>query len=463
MRVLEGSRTVASGRTPFRLGRVIWFAGQVFSFETTLLLFTFAPIYKNDPRFAWFPGDMSVAFFGLSVLAGLVPLLRGSLLYLPGIRAVYAAGILVLWMAASLAWSPSQIYASQKLAETAAGNVWCLIATAMIMSSSRVRVWRFLILLLAFGVVTALDYTISSITAPAGARVDYYLVLGRLCGLAALVAFTLWLHSPSRSLQGPILLAAFAICGYVLLKGGGRNPTIAVAVPILMPLLLTFRLPRGELIISRSLLPSLGVVAVLTAFLAYLVISDVDSLRTLQRFDSLASRIEAGESANPRVELWRYAVDRWNERPLVGHGVGAWPVLLYSRDERHYPHNLILELLVELGVVGLALFAALVLVLARRVSLRRLREDPAMMLAVMLCINAFINAMTSGDISDNRNLFAMLGLLAMRPPGGATDAGIKGRSPHVGAPDLRRANSPLAGDVGQGQGLGRTRSAARGR
>jgi O-antigen ligase len=462
VRGIAESQIALGGRSRVRLGRVIWLAGQVFSFETTLLLFTFAPIYKTDPRFAWFPGDMSVAFFGLSVLAGLVPLLRGSLFFLPGIRAVYAAGMLVLWMAASLAWSPSHIYANEKLVETAAGNLWCLIATAMIMSSSRVRVWRFLILLLAFGVVTSLDYTINSITAPAGARVDYYLVLGRLCGLAALVAFALWLRSPPRSAQGPLLLAAFAVCGYVLLKGGGRNPAVAVAVPMLMSLLMTFGLLRGGLVIRRSILPSLGLVVVLTAVLSYLAISDTDSLRTLQRFDHLVGRLEAGESANPRVELWGHAVAYWAERPLVGHGVGAWPILLYNRDERHYPHNLILELLVELGLVGLVLFAALVIVLARRVSLRRLREDPALMCAAMLCVNAFINAMSTGDISDNRTVFAMLGLLAMRPPGGPMDADSKGRPTQLGARGLRPLDAPQSAHVGDGQAPSRGRRATRG-
>ena len=441
MRTVAESRAAAGGQSRPRLRHLIWGAGQVFSFETAFLLFIFAAVYKNDPRFAWFPGDMSVVFFCLSLIAGLVPLLRGGLFYLPGIKAVCAGVILVLWIAASQVWSPGEIYATVKLTETVAGNLWCLIATAMIISSSRVRVWRFLILLLVFGVVTAVNYTITSITVPESSRIDYYLGLGRLVGLAALVALALWLRSPPLSARGPALLAAFALCGYVLLKGGGRNPAVSVAVGALVPLLLSFRLPRGQLVISRRILASLGLIAVLAFVVTYLAVSDANSLRTLQRFDSLVSNIERGEPANPRLKLWQHAVDYWSERPLVGHGVGAWPILYLGRDRRHYPHNMILELLVEFGVVGLVLFAGLVLVLARRVSLRRLREDPALMLAVMLCINTFINAMTSGDISDNRTLFAMLGLLAMRPPGGPTGAAIEGRPSHLRALNLRRADS----------------------
>ena len=449
MRTVAGSRAAAGGQSRLRLRHLIWAAGQVVSFETAFLLFIFAAAYKPDPRFAWFPGDMTLVFFAVSVAAAVVPLLRGGLFYLPGLYALWAGVIFVLWIAASLAWSPSEIYAREKLILVAAGNLWCLIATAMIIGSSRVRVWRLLILLLVFGVLMAVDYTISSV--PESRRVENflrigenYLALGRLVGLAALVAFALWLRAPARSARGPILLTAFAVCGYVLLKGGGRNPAAAVAVPMLMPLLLSFRLPRGRLVISRSILASLGLIAVLILAVIVLAMFSDSSLRTLQRFDMLMNKVDSGEPANPRLELWRHAVAYWVERPLVGHGVGAWPILYLGQDHRHYPHSIILELLVEFGLVGLGLFAALVLVLAWPVSLRRLREDPALMCVLMLCMNTFINAMSTGDLADNRNLFAMLGLLAMRPPKGPIDVGTKSCPPHVRAPDLRRTDFPQA-------------------
>jgi O-antigen ligase len=428
---------------------VLWAAGQLFSFETAFLLFIFSAVYKPDPRFASFPGDMTLFFFGLSVAAGLVPLLRGSLLYLPGIKGVSAGAVLVLWIAASQLWSPSEIYANEKLALVGAGNLWCLVATAMIISSSRARVWRFLILLLIFGVAVGVDYTISSAVEPDRQRVrgvltigENYLGLGRLSGLAALVAFALWLQSPPRSMRGPLLLAALAVCGYALLKGGGRMPAAAMAAGTLLPTVLSFRLPRAQLVISRRVLASLGLIVVLAIGVTSLAMSGASSLRTLQRFDKFLSEESDDASAGARFKLWQGAVRLWLEQPIVGHGVGAWPVLYFGRDYRHYPHNMVLELLVEFGLIGLVLFAMLVVVLAQRMSVRRLRDDPALMCAVMLCINAFSNAMTTGDLADNRNLFAVIGLLAMRPPPeGQIHVGTQGRSPDVGAPALRHAHT----------------------
>jgi hypothetical protein len=221
VRTMAESRAATGGQSRLRLRHLIWAAGQVFSFETTFLLFLFAMIYKTDPRFAWFPGDMTLVFCILSGFAGLVPLLRGSLFYIPGIQAMWPGVLLVLWIAASLAWSPSEFYALEKLILTATGNLWCLAATAIIIGSSRARVWRFFGLLFTFGSLASLDHILMFWAATGWWHIDYYLVLGRLSSLAALVAFALWLRSPPLSARGLVYLAGFAVCGYALLIMGG--------------------------------------------------------------------------------------------------------------------------------------------------------------------------------------------------------------------------------------------------
>jgi hypothetical protein len=105
----------------------------------------------------------------------------------------------------------------------------------------------------------------------------------------------------------------------------------------------------------------------------------------------------------------------WAQQPVIGQGVGSWPVLYYGKDIAWYPHNLFLEVLVEFGLIGLLLLAAVAVAALRRISVPRLREDPVLMCVAMLCIVTFFYAMTSSDITQNRNLFAMVGLLVMRP------------------------------------------------
>jgi O-antigen ligase len=411
--------------------------GHLISFETTFVLFLFAGMYKIDPRFAWFPGDITMVFLGISIVVGLVPLVRGAMFYRPGLQTVGASLLFVIWIAMSQLWSPSQVYAHEKVTYVAVVILWCLTASAVIIGSSRVRVWRFFWLLLVFGTVASLDHIVTFLTATGYWKIDYYLTLGRLAGLVVVVAFAFWLRSPPLSVSGVFFLAVFALCGYVLLIGGGRGPTAAVAISILVPLLLSFRLPHARLVISKRIIPTLGLIALLVLALGLLIISADDSLRTLRRFDVLMN--ERGQSALDRFAFWQAAVEYWAERPFFGQGVGAFPVLYYGIDLTRHPHNIILELLMELGLIGLALFVLLVLVAGHRIRLQRLRADPALMCAAMLCINTFVNAMSTGDLADNRNVFVMLGLLAMRFPKGPLDADSKGCSRDFGASDASSA------------------------
>jgi O-antigen ligase len=414
LRAARELRTVPGKRPFLRLDLPIWVARQVFSFEMAFVLFLLAPLLKSDPRLAWLPIDMTVAFFGLSVLAGFVVVLRGGITYahVPGIKAVWAGAMLAIWLAAGQLWSPSQVYAQEKVTLFATINLWCLIATAVIIGSSRVRVWRFVGLLLVLGSVLSLDYLLGFTVGPGIMYVENYLLRGRVAGLAVLVAFVLWLRSPALSVRGLILLATVAACGYTLLAAGGRAPTTAVAVSMLVPPLLSLRLPHGRLVIDRNILLSLALIAGLALVVVYLATMTED-LRTLRRFDVLLTAEGGGASAAERLRRWQHAFSNWLDRPFVGHGTGSWPVLYRNLDHHTHPHNLIFELLVEFGLIGLALFGLLVYVLVRRVSLHRLRQDAALLCAVLLSLNAFINAMSTGDLTDNRNLFAMLGLLAV--------------------------------------------------
>ena len=80
---------------------------------------------------------------------------------------------------------------------------------------------------------------------------------------------------------------------------------------------------------------------------------------------------------------------------MLGSGVGSWSIRYFGLDDSRYPHNLILEVLVEFGLVGLLLLATVAVAAARRISVHRLREDPVLMCIAMLCINTFVAAQSA--------------------------------------------------------------------
>jgi O-antigen ligase len=438
---------VTRGSARIGLGGSTRLIGALFSFEAVFILFLFSGNYNADSRLAWVPIDLSICFFAISVAIGVVIVFREGL-YLPGLTLVACAGVFVTWAAVTDLWTPSTIYAREKLIKLTALNLWCLIGTAMIIANRRERVRRFLVVLLVLGTVAALDGMVQYATAEEFALSDSfslqnYIGQARLYGAAALVAFAAWLHADSFSRRGMVLMSIFATCLYAMLIAGARGPMASIVAAMLLPMALGVRLPRQRLLVSKALLASLVLLAVTTAVIVHLASISPDSLRAFARFNVLLTAVGGGSSVSGRLEeMWPATFQLWVQKPLIGHGVGSWPVLYRGKDISSYPHNLVLEVLVEFGLVGFTLLAAVIALACSRVSLARLRAEPALMAAAMLAISTFLYAMTTGDLTDNRPLFAMLGLLAMRPAREAMRAGVETRPARVSVADVRPAYLP---------------------
>lgn len=87
--------------------------------------------------------------------------------------------------------------------------------------------------------------------------------------------------------------------------------------------------------------------------------------------------------AGVRKTLWIHALEVWKLSPIVGHGPGAFSYL-DSPNERQEAHNLLLDMLTQVGVVGVLLFAALYLWLM--VGAIRARDPYSITLLVILMV-----------------------------------------------------------------------------
>jgi O-antigen ligase len=79
-----------------------------------------------------------------------------------------------------------------------------------------------------------------------------------------------------------------------------------------------------------------------------------------ERILSIPAEITAGGTMTGRTNLWKGGLERFPERPITGYGAGAYgavigPSIRYSNA---MAHNVAIGLLVEEGIVGLAMFAA---------------------------------------------------------------------------------------------------------
>jgi O-antigen ligase len=208
----------------------------------------------------------------------------------------------------------------------------------------------------------------------------------------------------------PILLAIMIIIG-------ARGPVLSV---IMTSLLLAFVRYRKNPIMLNVLFMS--------GFILSLSVFYVDSLRA--SFESFVTHghkmgMKMENAADSRLSVYKPTLEIFLEHPVAGVGLGKWwdhyrkktmhpgswfatKFKMEKKRDYTYPHNIILEILSELGLIGILLFILLFY------PYRRLFEiKTGYSLLVILC---FLYACTSSDITINSPLmiFNTLGILAFR-------------------------------------------------
>lgn len=394
-----------------------------FSFEFIFTAFLFAGRYKADSRFSSFPVDITAFLFVISVIQGLVILSSRKIKVNINTISVCLLGVIFAgYVAMSLLWTPSVNYAYEKTLYIATLVLWSLIGTALIISRERSRVIRLLIAIVIFSfwfasesAIFYIKHNMSSTFINALGIRGAYLGLGRVIGAGAVVilSYAVLLAKTSYARLFSLIIGIFFV--FVLLILGGRGPFIATLSPFLIALLFTkvhYNYKSTIRIKSWQLFTAIFLVTVLflcafTFYFGYNVI-------TLQRLQLLFSQ-GMGKSASLRADFYVSSIQRWLDSPIWGHGIGSWPTLMLGMDERGYPHNIIMEILVELGLIGMLIFGFLICRTFFNIGkLAFNKEDKLALIIFILFCNVLFNAMISGDISDNRILFVVVGLAAYR-------------------------------------------------
>ena len=388
----------------------------LFSCEFIFVLFLFAGRYKASPSLQWVPVDLTAFFFGLSVAMGsLILLRRGFRVLRQSFNLVVIGLLFVVYVVTSMLWSPSSAYAQDKAFYIATLIFWPLIAAALIIGYDRKRLRRFLVALGVFAVWMSLD-NLAAYTQAGGWTYfaglgRQYVSIGRVIGLGVTLLLGYFLFF-ARGRWGKIAALGLGVVMVgLLLVAGGRSPLIATLAAGAVPLLVGWRFSSsGAFNLKRYVFPLRAVIGLGLATVGYLLMTG-HLTTTLERLVQAVGS-DPDSSTLARIGYYQASLSMWGESPLAGRGIGSWPVLMRFGDVQGYPHNIILEVLAELGLVGLLLFSALNGYALRTLGSRKLiRDDPLRMLVLMLYANALLNALASGDIPANRVLFAFLGLM----------------------------------------------------
>jgi O-antigen ligase len=187
-----------------------------------------------------------------------------------------------------------------------------------------------------------------------------------------------------------------------MIAAGSRGPMLAFVFGLGVLVALTAVDPR-----ARRRLALVATVFLLAAIIVPLVVPGSAIGRSLSVIIGSAS----GLSSNGRSDLWALAITTFSQHLAFGLGTGGFASLLQGLN---YPHNILLEVASELGVVGL--IALLVFLGSSSVRLTRIwrravgEEKLLGALLISLFVTALINACFSGAIQDNRDIWLWGGL-----------------------------------------------------
>lgn len=389
------------------------FFGLFFTFETSFVFFLYAPRIKADVRFSWIPVDLTILFFSLNVLLGIWLILRKKIKIVPtNQNLMIAVGAFIIYSCASLLWSVGYDYATTKAIYISTLLFWCVIATSLIVSNNSIRIRRFLIILLLFSIWFTIEsiiaYFLSSRYVSISTIGGNYLGTGRVIGLGIVISWGWLTLYDTTSFQKLILMVILLIGLFAILVLGGRAPLICLILSVVF----LFGISTIKSLLREKLslwLLSIAIFILVAAIGGYTYATSIGlefiTLERLSRVGTLGSDGLVG----PRESLYVAATSMWQSRPFFGYGIGSFPIYLGVGDIRYYPHNMILEILSELGLVGLLLYAFILTLAIKHVLQSRL-SDPLHVLTIGLLVNLVLNAMFSGDLNDNRAIFAFIGL-----------------------------------------------------
>jgi O-antigen ligase len=237
-----------------------------------------------------------------------------------------------------------------------------------------------------------------------------YLGIAELTGLSIL----LLLYHSSFKKKNLVTYILIFVNSLILFISGGRGPLIFLFLIILvqkslkaMKYLLSLKVLVTKKQFRRTVL--LLIISIcLTHYFYSNLPTDFQILiqRELSRLSYVLDPKHSADdpSLNARKEHIRFSIQVITssiESFLFGYGIGSYNVLYNHTEGRGYPHNIVLETWVELGIVGTILLCSFLF------SIFFLKKQKELLIPYIYML---LNAMKSSSLVDLRLFFAIISL-----------------------------------------------------
>lgn len=373
------------------------------SFDLRTLVFggfLCAGAFKNDPRLAFIPVDLTLIFGFLTLLFCVRTLIRDRLNFpIP----ILWITILFLFFLLPVLWGPWDLYLGgpgnpyEKEKPLRLFTITFASAVAPFFIVRTIEDLRRLLNVLAvFGIVQGIDalavVTSGSVLARLSGFGQNAIILGRIVGIPIVWVAVLALE---RRIKPALAFAVTIAMSLGILSSGSRGPLLAVLTSILILVVSYYR---------EHLAKTFAILGVATAlFFTFQVTLQSVMPASMQRIqDLMEGRFgSSGSSEGLRIEGYERSLERIASTPL---GTG-WATF---DDQLLYPHNFFIEIALEAGWASFA-FALFLVLRSARLAYRAGNSLPRRG-AFALFVYFFVNAMVSGDLNHNKFLFVFIAI-----------------------------------------------------
>jgi len=388
------------------------------SFEALFILFVLSGTYKSYEKL-----EAINSQYDLTATTAILCFVAGAILYMsrksPTSRPNRAYFLLYLGYLAMavLSYVTGGIFsenANLKIQKLLVFNT-CALAIPLFLINTRPRIERMVRLFFAASVFMGVDSVLRTQTAGFSRFVgsfgtDGYQALGITSAMGVEIALIALLCEKKLIIRYFYAVIAAVLMVAVMLAGARQ----ALAGLIISVLFVAYLLSKTVDITKNPARYLVGAGLLVIAF--FVVRASV-----LPKLDTSwgSNRLFAifGEEGNDvladshRPMLWSAGLDVWKQYPILGPGFGSFSEVS-SFPESRQPHNMFIEMMCEMGLVGLFVGCALWWVPLRHILKRsRSAADPLMLVLGVLWIHLATCAQFSGDITDHRKIFTFAGLI----------------------------------------------------
>ena len=212
--------------------------------------------------------------------------------------------------------------------------------------------------------------------------------------LAELAAIA-WKEDRARSAVLLVLLATVFLLNIIFVT---VTRTLVVTIPILCLVFAATHLPKRWWIIFLAGLVAVGVVAWVTSpYLRYRVTSIPEEI-------AISEATGRNTSAGARVEFLKDSIQILREAPLIGHGTGSinaeFARVIGHQSSATNPHNQLLGVGIQLGIVGIIAMIAMWTVHFRLFASSLARSSLATRIGLIIVVQNIVGSMFNSHLFD---------------------------------------------------------------